>query len=125
MDIRWSAVFFGWLVGFSLSLILQLALSLIGFIDFFSAPSLTNPLHLLFLTIFLLFTGAGGFVAAYFGGRPFALHGLLVGVTAILASMAANPGIVAEPRAFVIARAVGCLIGALGGYLAGRLRGSA
>lgn len=118
MDVRWSAVFFGWLVDFSLSLLLQLILSWAGFTSFFSAPELTNPGHLLLLLIFLLFTGVGGFVTARFAGRQFALHGLLVGVTGILASMVLNPGIVAEPRTFVVARAVGCLFGALGGYLA-------
>lgn len=122
MDVRWSAVFFGWLVDFSLSLGLQLILVWVGLTAFFDAPSLANPLHLLLLTIFLLFTGAGGFIAARFGGEQAALHGLLVGVTAILASMVLNPGIVAEPRVFVLGRGVGCLFGALGGYLAGRLR---
>lgn len=125
MDVRWSAVFFGWLVDFSLSLILQLGLSLLGFTAFFAAPALANPLHLLLLAIFVLFTGVGGFIAGRLGGSSFALHGLLVGVTAILASMVLNPGIVAEPRAFVVGRAVGCAVAALGGYLAGRLPRSA
>jgi len=122
MDVRWSAVFFGWLVDFAISLLVQLILVWVGFTAFFSAPDVANPTHLLFLLIFLLATGAGGFVAARFGGQAFALHGLLVGVTGILVSMVLNPGIVAEPRVFVIHRAVGCLVGALGGALAGRLQ---
>jgi putative membrane protein (TIGR04086 family) len=121
MDVRWSAVFFGWLVDFAISLLIQLIMVWAGLELFFTAPDLANPTHLIFLLIFLLSTGVGGFIAGRFAGEAFALHGLLVGVTAILASMVANPGVVVEPRVFVIHRAVGCLVGALGGYLAGRL----
>ena len=121
MDVRWSAVFFGWLVDFASSLLIQLILVLLGFSAFFAAPDIANPIHLLFLLVFLLTTVAGGLVAARFGGQAFALHGLLVGVTGILASMVLNPGVVAEPRVFAIHRAVGCLAAALGGLLAARV----
>lgn len=122
MNVRWSAVFIGWLVDFVISLLLQLILSWTGFAGFFSQPDPTRPIHLLFLLLFLLSTGVGGFVAAYLAGESFTIHGLLVGVTVILANMVLNPGIVAVPPIFVLHQAAGCALAALTGFLAGRLR---
>jgi putative membrane protein (TIGR04086 family) len=115
-------VFFGWLVDFSLTLLLHLLLGSAGVTTFFQTPDLSNPLHWLFLFLFLFATAVGGCVAAWIANDAYVLHGLLVGITGILIGAVLNPGVEAVPRLFVISQIVGCGFGALGGYLAGVIR---
>lgn len=121
MNVRWVAVFYGWLVDFGLSLMLQSAIILFGVEGFFERPSLTNPLHLLLLLLFVLVVGAGGFVAARTAGASFALHGFLVGVADIIVSTLLGGG-AAMPWPFILVEILGCGAGALCGLLAMRLR---
>jgi putative membrane protein (TIGR04086 family) len=116
LEIRWTAAATGFLVDYTItSLIVVFANPGDAF---FSQPALSNPVHLLFLALFTLSTGIGGYVAGRIAGRHHALHGLLVGVLGVLLSqvsiMGGNPS---PPHAFVIASAVGCALGALGGLI--------
>lgn len=120
MNIRWMAVLFGWLVDFGLSLALQLLIVVAGLTSFFESPSLTNPLHVSLLLLFVLVVAVGGFVAARLAGAAFALHGFLVGVADILLSTLFNGG-AAMPRPFILVEILGCGAAALAGLLAMRL----
>ena len=114
MNIRWMAVLTGFLVDILLTF----------FISFF-APStvsagadLSRPTDLILIALGILATGVGGYVAGRMAQAQRPLHGLLVGVVGILAIqlqlMAGGPSLT---QIDVIALALGCLAGALGGLL--------
>jgi putative membrane protein (TIGR04086 family) len=121
MNVRWTAVLFGWLVDFALSLLLQMIIGGVGVSSFYESPSLTNPVHLALMLLFVLIVGVGGLVGARMAGSAYALHGFLVGIADILISALLNSGS-ATPHAFILVEILGCAAGALGGLLAMRLR---
>lgn len=116
---NWLAVAFGWLVDFSLKLLVQLIVFWSGATAFYQQPDLAEPLHLVFLAVLLFATGLGGFVAARLAEEAFLLNGLLVGLFAILASAVANPRLVAVPPLLLYTQLAGCGLAVLGGLLAG------
>ncbi|MCS6879870.1 MAG: TIGR04086 family membrane protein [Oscillochloridaceae bacterium] len=118
LHVQWAAVAFGWLADFSLRILIQVTLGWLGATSVFVAPSLHKPLHVFILALLLGATATGGFIAARIAGAAFTLHGLLVGVTSILAAAASNPGLAPVPRLLVAVQALGLLSGALGGLLA-------
>lgn len=117
-EVHWGAVFLGWLLDFVLRLLLQVAVAWLGLSAFYYAPSVAQPAHLALFALLLLSAGTGGFVGARLAGGRFALHGLLVGVTGILAAAVANPGVLVVPRLFVLAQLLSVAAGIAGGLLA-------
>lgn len=121
MNVQWAAVLFGWLVDFILSFLLQMIIIGVGMDAFYNNPSLTNPIHLGIMLLFVLVVGVGGFIAARRAGTAFAFHGFLVGITDILITSLLNIGY-AVPRPFILVQILGCIAAALGGLLAMRLQ---
>jgi putative membrane protein (TIGR04086 family) len=120
MDIRWMAVVTGFVVDYMVTTIFLLMFNPDQ--AFFDAPDLHRLDHIALITLALLATGVGGFVAARMVRGRYWLHGLLVGVLGILVGqLEIMGGAAAPPRFFVIASAVGCAIGALGGLIGGML----
>jgi putative membrane protein (TIGR04086 family) len=118
MNVHWSAVLFGWLVDFALSLLLQVFIFWIGLTEFFEAPDPSILIHMGLLSLFVLFTGIGGFVAARLAEESYLINGLLVGVTGVLIAAVLNGSNAEVDRVFVIGQLAGCLLAALGGYAA-------
>lgn len=117
MPIRWMAVITGFVVDYVVTALLMIVVAPEP--AFFDAPDLRLPAHLVFLILALLSTGVGGFVAARMASGRYELHGLLVGVVGILfAQFQILAGAPNPPKLFVIASAVGCAVGALGGLVA-------
>jgi putative membrane protein (TIGR04086 family) len=115
-QIRWSAAATGFLVDFTISSLI------VVFANpgeaFFSQPTLANPVHLLFFALFVFSTGIGGYVAGRIAARNPVLHGLLVGVFGVLLSqISIMSGAPNPPVAFVVASAIGCGLGAIGGLV--------
>jgi putative membrane protein (TIGR04086 family) len=123
MNVQWTAVLFGWLVDFALSLLLQMIIVGVGVASFYDSPSFANPIHLALMLIFIVIVGVGGLVGARMAGSAYALHGFLVGIADILISALLNSGS-AIPRPFILIEILGCAAGTLGGVLAMRLRRS-
>jgi putative membrane protein (TIGR04086 family) len=121
MNVQWTAVLFGWLVDFALSLLLQLIIVAVGVAGFYDNPSLANPIHLALMLLFVAVVGVGGFVGARMAGSNYTLHGFLVGIADIVISALLNFG-TPIPHPFVLVQILGCAAGALGGTLAMRLR---
>lgn len=115
-QIRWTAAFTGFLVDYTITALIVVFARPEEL--FFTAPNLANATHLLYLALFTLSTGVGGYVAGRVARMHNVLHGLLVGVIGVLLSqvqlMSGGPP---PPHAAVIASAVGCALGALGGLL--------
>jgi putative membrane protein (TIGR04086 family) len=117
MDVRWGAVLAGFMADYVISAIIQLLANVQE--DFLFTVDPSRPDHLLYLSLFALSTGIGGFVAARIARMQGPLHGFLVGVVGVLlaqVSIMASGMIPARP--LVINSAIGCLLGALGGVLA-------
>jgi putative membrane protein (TIGR04086 family) len=113
-DVRWMAVF----VGFWVDAVISVVIRLFTMPDeqFLMAPDIGNPDHLLILALLTISTGVGGYVAGRIAKSRNALHGLLVGVVGILiAQLDVASGGPMPARPFIIASAVGCMLGALGG----------
>jgi putative membrane protein (TIGR04086 family) len=114
MNIRWMAVLTGFLVDILLTF----------FISLFAPPTasagfdLTQTPDIILIVLGILATGVGGYVAGRMAQMQRPLHGFLVGVVGILAIqlqlLAGGPTL---SRTDVIALALGCLLGALGGLL--------
>ncbi len=114
MNIRWTAVLTGFLAD----------ILLIFFISFFAPPTVsagpdpTRAADLILIGLDILATGVGGYIAGRMAQARRPLHGLLVGVVGILAIqlqlLAGGPSLT---RIDVVALALGCLAGALGGTL--------
>lgn len=111
-------MFIGWLVDFSLRMLIQVGAAWLGLASFFTTPELRLPTHLVLMALLLVATGAGGFVAAHIAEEAPLLNGLLVGVTGILAAAVSNPGFIPVPPTLVIAQAASLAVGALGGLIA-------
>jgi putative membrane protein (TIGR04086 family) len=112
MNIRWMAVLTGYLVDLLISILLP---AFLATPEFFVSPDLSQPADLVLMCLLVLSTGVGGYVAGRMAQMQRVMHGLLVGVVGILINqllMFSGPSI---PRVFVIANALGCLAGALGG----------
>lgn len=122
MNIRWTAVISGFMTDFALTILLQVFIILFGQTTVFTDPSLQNPIHIVLILIGAGLTGVGGFVAAWLAGESFAMHGFLVGVVGILVAALTNVGVVVPP--LLLGQVIGCICGALGGVLAGRLHTS-
>lgn len=114
MNIRWMAV----LTGF-------LADVLLTYLIFFFAPTTptagldpTQATSLTLIGLGILATGVGGYIAGRMAQVQRPLHGLLVGVVGILAiQLQLLYGGPSMTRVDVIALALGCLAGTLGGWL--------
>lgn len=120
--VQWIAVAIGWMVDFSLRILLQVSLFWFGLTAFFREPEITNPIHLAILGLVLLSTAIGGFVAARVAERSEALHGMLVGLVGILAVAATSIGLQPTPLIFIVAQIVSVGTATLGGLLASRFR---
>ena len=114
MNIRWMAVLTGFLVDVLLTFIISL----------FAPPTvsagfdLAHTANLILIALGIVATGVGGYIAGRMAQTQRPLHGLLVGVVGILAIqfqlLAGGPTLT---QSDVIALALGCLAGALGGVL--------
>jgi putative membrane protein (TIGR04086 family) len=114
MNVRWMAILTGYIVDILITYLLY---------ALFSPQSLTvsDPTQsggLFLISLGLLATGVGGYVAGRLAQTQRALHGLLVGVVGILVLqlqlMVGGPGL---SHTQVLALAAGCVVGALGGWL--------
>ncbi|WP_298401945.1 TIGR04086 family membrane protein [uncultured Chloroflexus sp.] len=123
MNIRWTAVISGFMADFAFTILLQVVILATGQSAVFTAPSLSNPIHILLILIGASLTGVGGFVAGWLADNSYAMHGLLVGVVGILVAALANVGITVPPL-LLLGQVIGCTFGAVGGMLAGRVRHS-
>jgi putative membrane protein (TIGR04086 family) len=115
MNVRWMAVLTGYMVDILITYLLY---------ALFSPQSLTvyDPTQsggLFLISLGLLATGAGGYVAGRMAQMQRVLHGLLVGVVGILVLQLqflvdSGPGL---SHTQVLALAAGGVVGALGGWL--------
>jgi len=114
MNIRWMAVLTGFIVDLVATLLL-FALIFPQTVFSSQAAQTTDPFS---ITLGLLATGIGGYVAGRMGQAQRALHGLLVGVVGIL-MVQFELAFGGQPlsHADVFALAAGCLVVALGGAL--------
>lgn len=112
MNVRWTGVLAGFLVDFCISQIFGL---LLASGDFVIAPDLTRTGDLMLIVLLTLSTGVGGYVAGRMATSHRALNGLLVGAVGVLYSQLDGAP---TARVFVVASAIACVLGALGGYLA-------
>jgi putative membrane protein (TIGR04086 family) len=114
MNIRWTAVLTGFLVG----ILLTFTISLFAPPTVSAGPDPTQASDLLLIVLGIMATGVGGYVAGRMAQTQRPLHGFLVGIVGILAIqlqlLAGGPTL---SRTDVIALALGCLLGALGGLL--------
>jgi len=117
MDVRWGAVLAGFMADYLITGCIVIFANPGD--AFFQAPDPTRLDHITYMALFILSTGVGGYLAGRLSSVRGPLHGLLVGVVGILIgqiqTMATGIG---PARPFVVASAIGCLIGALGGALA-------
>ncbi len=112
MNIRWMAVLTGFVVDYMVTMLLFVMMNPEE--AFSVAPVITEPHHLLLISLGILSTGIGGYVAGRMTETDHALHGLLVGVIGILFGQLSGSTL---PRVLVVASAIGCIVGALGGLL--------
>lgn len=114
MNIRWTAV----LTGFLVDILLTFTVSLFVPPTVSAGPDPTQASDLLLIVLGIMATGVGGYVAGRMAQTQRPLHGFLVGIVGILAIqlqlLAGGPTL---SRTDVIALALGCLLGALGGLL--------
>jgi putative membrane protein (TIGR04086 family) len=109
MNVRWIAV----LTGFFVDIFVSQLLVLFASPEFFTSPDLTRPGDVLLISLLVLSTGVGGYVAGRMARSDRWLNGLLVAIIGILVGQLSAP----LPRPFVIATAISCGVAALGGYL--------
>ena len=114
MNIRWMAV----LTGFLADILLTFLISFFAPSIVSAGPDPTRAADLILIGMGILATGVGGYIAGRMAQAQRPLHGLLVGVVGILAIqlqlLAGGPSLT---RIDIIALALGCLAGALGGFL--------
>ena len=114
MNIRWMAV----LTGFLADVLLAFLLSFLATAIASAGTDPTQAAGLVLIGLGIVATGVGGYIAGRMAQAQRTLHGLLVGVVGILAIQL--PLLVGGPsltRVDVIALALGCLAGTLGGWL--------
>jgi len=114
MNIRWMAV----LTGFLVDIVLTFFVFMFTPPTASAGPDLTNTTDLIPILLGTIAIGVGGYVAGRMAQTQRPLHGFLVGVVGILVIqlqlLAGGPTLT---RTDVIALALGCLAGALGGLL--------
>ncbi len=101
-------------------LLISMVIVVAGGLDdaFFGAIDLSRPDQLAYLSALTLATGVGGYVAGRMARVRQPMHGLLVGVVGVLYNqLAIWGGEPAPSHALVIASAIGCALGALGGLI--------
>jgi putative membrane protein (TIGR04086 family) len=114
MNVRWMAV----LTGFIVDIVVTFLLLALAFPQALFAADAAQPTSLASLGLGLLATGVGGYVAGRMAQVQRELHGLLVGVVGILVvQLQLSLGGQSLSHLDVIALAIGCLVGALGGLL--------
>jgi hypothetical protein len=109
MNVRWMAVFTGYLVDFFISLLI---ISFAGE-TFAAAPDLTQASHVIIIALLTLSTGIGGYVAGRMARTDRVMNGFLVAIVGILLNQLGG----SLPRVLVLASVVACGLAALGGYL--------
>lgn len=109
MNVRWMAVFTGYMVDFLISLLI---ISFAGQ-AFAAEPDITQPTHLIIISLLTLSTGVGGYVAGRMAGTDRALNGFLVAIIGILLNQLGG----SLPPVLVLASVAACGLAALGGYL--------
>ena len=114
MNVRWMAV----LTGFLVHVLLSFIISLFAPPPVSAGPDLTQGTDLLLIALGAVATGVGGYVAGRMAQTQRPLHGFLVGVVGILAiQLQLLAGGSTLTQTDVIALALGCLAGAVGGLL--------
>ncbi len=109
MNVRWMAVFTGYLVDFFISLLI---ISFAGQ-SFATEPDLTQTSHIIIISLLTLSTGVGGYVAGRMARTDRILNGFLVAIVGILLNQLGG----SLPSVLVLASVVACGLAALGGYL--------
>jgi putative membrane protein (TIGR04086 family) len=119
MNVRWGAVLAGVAVDLTLTLLLQGVALLLGAQPSDDIFSFQRTTDIVLIALGLLATCAGGFVAGAVARDAGLLNGLMVGVVDILifAVQRIDPVGTTGARFSVLFQLVGCLAGALGGYL--------
>jgi|SRR5579859_458103 len=116
MNIRWLAV----ITGFVADTLISNILVAVAHPDahFSSAPNLSQPADLLLITLLILSTGVGGYIAGRMAHADRTLNGLLVGVVdALLLQLDIATSDQPISRVFVVATAIGWGAAAAGGFL--------
>ena len=120
--VHWIAISIGWMVDFSLRMLIQVAIAWLGLTAFFTAPGASNPAHLIIIGLVLLSTGLGGVIAAQVAERAEVLNGMLVGVVGILAVAASSLGLQPTPLVMIVVQVLSLATGALGGLVVRQVR---
>ena len=119
MNVRWNAVLLGVAIDFCLTLVLQLVLLILGMTEPFEKPDLGRIADLAVLGLGLLATVVGGYAAGSSAGEARVFNGFMVGVVDIvllaLLNSADQQG--NTQQIFVFVQLIGCVAGAMGGYL--------
>lgn len=114
MGIRWLGV----IIGFVVDVFLSQLIASFSSPTFAESPDLAQTGDVVVLVLLILSTGVGGYIAGRMAERDQWLNGLMVGITGILVGQLAQMFGSGPPnRIFVIASAVGCVLGAIGGYI--------
>lgn len=109
MNVRWMAVFTGFLVDWFLSLLMLLFAPQ----AYLNGPDLSRPGDILMIALLTLSTGIGGYVAGRMARVDRVLNGFLVAIVGILVNQLGAT----LPRVLILASVVACGLAALGGYL--------
>ncbi len=118
MNVRWSAVFWGFFVDYILSFLVQLIALALQIIPLEGSLNLSRPTDLILMGILLLATGVGGFVAGHRAGESRIINGFMVGVVGILyGALLSLFDDASVERYIIFTQIIGCGMGALGGYL--------
>ncbi len=110
MNVRWTGVMTGFIIDYLISTLLVAFTT----VDFLLEPDLTRPSHLILLSLLVLSTGVGGYVAGRMAQADRTINGLLVAIVGILLGQLLGPPL---PQVFIVASAISCLTAALGGFL--------
>ena len=115
MNIRWMAV----LTGFTVDIVATALLFALAFPQSLFSADVAQSTSMLSIGLGILATAIGGYVAGRMAQMQRALHGLLVGVIGVLVVQLqlAFGSPQSLTRTDVIALALGCLAGTLGGLL--------
>ena len=109
MNVRWMAVFTGFLVDWFLSLLMMLFAPQ----AYLAGPDLTRPSDVLMIALLTLSTGIGGYIAGRIARVDRTLNGFLVAIVGILIGQLGA----SLPRVLILASVVSFGLAALGGYL--------
>lgn len=109
MNVRWMAVFTGYLVDIFITLLIQVFAGQ----SMLENPDLTRTDDLIVIALLTLSTGIGGYVAGRMARTDRVLNGFLVAIVGILLNQLGG----SLPRVLVLASVVACGLAALGGFL--------